>query len=98
MEALREMTPLRLFRLALGWPQWQLARASDVSLHKISFAERGLFGVLSVTDRRRLAAALGLDVRALFPDGEGGACEPTTAAALGNAPESGVLGPPVPRS
>jgi len=61
------MTPLRLRRVALGWPQWQLARASGVSVHKISFAERGLVGLLSQADRRRLAAALDVDERVLFP-------------------------------
>jgi transcriptional regulator with XRE-family HTH domain len=73
MEALRQMTRLRLCRLAVGWPQWQLARASGVSVNKVSYAERGLVGVLSRADRRRLAAALDVDERALFPDAEAAA-------------------------
>ena len=70
MEALREMTPLRLWRLARGLAQWELARRSAVSQHKISFAERGLGGVLSPADRRRLAAALDVDEQVLFPNVE----------------------------
>jgi transcriptional regulator with XRE-family HTH domain len=95
MEALREMTPLRLRRLALGWPQWQLARASGVSLHKISFAERGLLGVLSLADRRRLAATLDSEVRALFPDVECGAWGSSTKPLL--ALGDGAAGLPVER-
>jgi hypothetical protein len=67
MEALPQMTPLRLRRLEVGWAQWELARASRVSIHKLSFAERGLVGVLNSIDRRRLAAVLDADVHALFP-------------------------------
>jgi transcriptional regulator with XRE-family HTH domain len=89
------MTRLRLARLTLGWPQWQLARTSGVSLNKLSFAERGLIGVLSAADRRRLAAALSLDVHALFPDGADTAWEPTTA--LGDDPASEVPSLPVPQ-
>jgi transcriptional regulator with XRE-family HTH domain len=88
------MTRLRLARLAVGWAQWRLARAANVSLHKISFAERGLVGVLSAADCRRLAAALGLDVHALFPDG-GSAQEPTTPPALGDDPNSEMRRLPV---
>jgi len=91
------MTALRLARLALGWPQWHLARIADVSLHKISFAERGLPAVLSLADRRRLAAALGVDIRALFPDAHGGKWNPTTACALADAPDSEVPRLTVPR-
>ena len=70
MEAFREMSRLRLRRVALGWPQWQLARASGVSIYKVSFAERGFVGVLSRADRRRLAAALDVDEHVLFPNVE----------------------------
>lgn len=61
------MSPLRLHRLAGGWPQWDLSRRSGVSIHKISFAERGLSGALCLADRRRLAATLNVAMEALFP-------------------------------
>jgi transcriptional regulator with XRE-family HTH domain len=82
MEALRDMSPLRLRRIAIGWPQWQLAHASGVSVHKISFAERGLVGVLSRADRRRLAAALDVDEHVLFPNAEGRVWEPAVRRVL----------------
>src|SRR5262245_20578105 len=94
MEPLGRMTRLRLWRLAVGRPQWQLARVSRVSLYKISFAERGLVGVLSPADRRRLAAALDVDEHALFPDVEGGAREPAASRvlALGDAKGPAMTG------
>src|SRR5262245_14937597 len=77
MEALQRMSRLRLRRLAIGWPQWRLARASGVSVSKLSFSERGLVGVLSPAGRRRLAAALDCDEHMLFPhiEGIGGAAD-----------------------
>jgi hypothetical protein len=81
MEALRQMTTLRLRRLTLGYPQWGLARASGVSIRKISFAERGLTGLLSLADRRRLAALLQSEMSALFPS-EGAGRQPEAAGAI----------------
>jgi hypothetical protein len=91
------MTPLRLARLALGWPQWHLARIAAVSLHKISFAERGLPAVLSLADRRRLGAALGVDPGALFPAADDGGWNPNSARALAKNPDSEVRSLPAPR-
>jgi transcriptional regulator with XRE-family HTH domain len=96
MEAFRRMTRLWLQRLAVGWPQWQLASVSGVSLHKISFAERGLVGVLSPADRRRLAAALDADVDALFPSAGRGASDltPRRAIAFSDEPRAAAAGLP----
>jgi transcriptional regulator with XRE-family HTH domain len=84
------MTRLRLRRLALGWPQWQLARASGVSVNKISFAERGLVGLLTPADRRRLAAALDADEDVLFPNVEGGAWERAASRVPALSDETGA--------
>jgi transcriptional regulator with XRE-family HTH domain len=91
------MTPLRLHRLARGWAQWELAQQSGVSTRKVSFAERGLPSVLSLADRRRLAAALDAAVHVLFPHVKGGARETATACALGDEIDSEVPSLPVPR-
>ena len=97
MEALRAMTPLRLHRLARGWAQWELAHQSGVSTRKVSFAERGLRGVLSLADRRRLAAALAVDVRTLFSDLDPGAEDATPARAVADNRNSEASSLPVPR-
>jgi hypothetical protein len=97
MEALRAMTPLRLHRLARGWAQWELAHQSGVSTRKVSFAERGLPGVLSPADRHRLASALDAAVHMLFPDVEGGACGTATALTLSDETDSEVPSLPAPR-
>jgi transcriptional regulator with XRE-family HTH domain len=96
-EALKEMTLLRLHRLARGWAQWELARQSGVSTRKVSFAERGLRGVLSLADRRRLAAALAVDIRTLFSDVDPGAEDARPAHALADYPHPEASSLPVPR-